>query len=321
MFVSAMAAAGLVAALEPARAGGPEPLRFFDLPAGTGAHDVAPAAEPGGPVYFTAQRAGRLGVLTPASGKVEFIDLGEGSAPHGVIIGPDRAAWVTDGGRNAILRVDPLTRAVRAWPLPSSASGANLNTAAFDGAGNLWFTGQSGFYGRLDPARDDLRVWDAPRGTGPYGIAATPAGVVYFVSLAGSYLARVDSKTGAATVIEPPTQRAGTRRVWADSHGRLWVSDWNAGKVGCYDPADGHWREWSLPGSGRAYAVWVDERDQVWLSDWTAHAIVHFDPASERFESFHAGKGIDARQLAGRHGELWGADSANGRLFVLTIPK
>ena len=43
--------------------------------------------------------------------------------------------------------------------------------ATFDGAGTLWFTGQSGVYGRLDPASGVVEVFDAPGGPGPYGIA------------------------------------------------------------------------------------------------------------------------------------------------------
>ena len=50
---------------------------------------------------------GALGVLYPQSGKTRQIPLGSGSAPHGVIVGPDGAPWVTDGGLNAIVRVDP----------------------------------------------------------------------------------------------------------------------------------------------------------------------------------------------------------------------
>ena len=58
-----------------------------------------------------------------------------------------------------------------------------------------------------------MRVWDAPRGPGAYGITTTPDGAVYFASLAGSYIARIDPTTGAATVIEPPTPRQGARRI------------------------------------------------------------------------------------------------------------
>ena len=112
--------------------------------------------------------------------------LGTGSAPHGIIIGPDQAVWVTDGGLNAIVRVDPATLAVQVFPLPGES--ANLNTATFDGRGILWFTGQAGFFGRLDPAVGVVEQFRAPRGRGPYGIATAPNGTVYFASLAGSYL-------------------------------------------------------------------------------------------------------------------------------------
>ncbi|MBW3662807.1 MAG: hypothetical protein KY469_06880 [Actinobacteria bacterium] len=115
-----------------------------------------------------------LGRLDPATGEVEEVDLGNGSAPHGVIVGPDGAAWVTDGGRNAIQRVDHDRLEVAEFPLPSA--NANLNTAAFDGDGTLWFTGQSGVYGSVDGATGEVEVHDAPRGRGPYGIASTPDG-------------------------------------------------------------------------------------------------------------------------------------------------
>src|SRR4029079_5507124 len=158
-------------------------IQTFDLPKDGGyPHDLAVGAD--GMVWYTAQRAGKLGRLDPATGKVDLVPLGDGAAPHGVIIGPDGAPWVTEGGRNAIVRVDPQTLGVKAWPLPQERGYVNLNTASFDGRGRIWFTGQNGVYGRLDPKNDEMRVWDAPRGRGPYGIASTPDGQVYYASLA-----------------------------------------------------------------------------------------------------------------------------------------
>ena len=90
------------------------------------------------------------------------ITLGRGSAPHGVIVG-----WITDGGQNAIVKVDARSHDVTVFPLPASAPSANLNTAAFDGNGVLWWTGQSGYYGRLDPVTGTVEAWRAPRGRGP----------------------------------------------------------------------------------------------------------------------------------------------------------
>ena len=77
-------------------------------------------------------------------------------------MGPDGAPWITDGGLNAIVRVDPETLAVDIFPLPADRPNANLNTATFDSNGNLWFIGQNGVYGKPDPSTGDMEVFDAP---------------------------------------------------------------------------------------------------------------------------------------------------------------
>jgi virginiamycin B lyase len=293
-------------------------LQGFSLPGGSGPHDVAPA--PDGTVWYTAQAQGAAGRLDPRSGKTEQFPLGEGSAPHGVIIGPDGAAWITDGGLNAIVRVDPKSRAVTRFPLPKDRKNANLNTAVFDKKGHLWFTGQAGIYGDLDPQSGKMRVFDAPRGAGPYGICVTADGSVFYASLAGSYLGRIDPASGAAQVIAIPTPNQGARRVWADSRGRVWVSEWNAGKVAVYDPSDPStrkWREWRLPGDGpHAYAIYVDDQDIVWLSEWSANALVRFDPRTEQFTVLPLSRPhANVRQMMGRAGEVWLAESGTDHLL------
>jgi virginiamycin B lyase len=236
-----------------------------------------------------------------------------------VIVGPDGAPWITDGGLNAIVRVDPATEEVQTFPLPEGSGYANLNTATFDRNGVLWFTGQSGVYGRLDPVVGQVEVFEAPRGRGPYGISTTSAGDVYYASLAGSHIARLDLETGAATILEPPTPNQGARRVWPDSAGRIWVSEWEGGQVAVYDPTTEVWQEWPLPGENpRPYAVYVDEQDMVWLSDFGANALVRFDPRQESFEYFTLpSPAASVRQMLGRPGEIWGAESASDKLVVI----
>ena len=295
-------------------------IQEYDVPRGSHPHDVAPA--PDGTVWYTAQTAGALGRLDPQTGETQHIPLGKGSAPHGVIVGPDGAVWVTDGGLNTIVRVDAATGKIQRFPLPAGSAKADLNTETFDSAGVLWFTGQAGYYGRLDPKVGNVEVFAAPRGGGPYGITTTPAGVVYYASLAGNYIARIEGATGSAISIEPPTAGQGARRVWSDSLGRIWVSEWNAGQLGLYDPATGAWREWRLPGnSPQPYAVYVNDRDEVWLSDFSANALVRFDPHTEKFETFTLPSSpANVRQILGRPGEVWGAESGTDKLVVIREP-
>jgi virginiamycin B lyase len=296
----------------------PLALETYDVPAGARPHDVAPA--PDGGVWYTAQARGAVGLLDPATGEAREFPLGPGSAPHGVIVGPDGAPWITDGGLNAIVRVDPDSGAPTVFRLPGERPDANLNTATFDGDGVVWFTGQSGIYGRLVPETGEMQVYDAPRGAGPYGIATTPGGDVYYSSLAGSYLAAVDRASGGVTVIDTPTPGGGARRVWSDSEGRLWVTEWFAGGLARYDPASGAWTEWGLPSGTAAmpYAVYVDETDAVWVTDFGANALLRFDQRTETFEALqHESWPANVRQLLGKPGEVWGAESAADRLVVV----
>jgi virginiamycin B lyase len=96
------------------------------------------------------------------------------------------------------------------------------------------------------------------------------------------------------------------------------VSYWNAGKVGMYDPAANKWSEWKLPGNAHAYAVYVDDKDKIWLTDWTRNALVRFDPPTKEFQAYPSDRDrANVRQLNGRPGEVWGAESGSDRLVVI----
>jgi len=297
---SAQPAAEAAQARAPARADLAANVRVYDVPAGSRPHDVAPG--PNGLIWYTGQRRGTLGILNPETGAVREVRLGEGSAPHGVIMGPDGAA-----------------DAVRVWPLPAEFPNSNLNTAAFDREGLIWFTGQTGIYGRLNPGTGELRVWRDAEGRGPYGIAAAPSGDIYYVSLAGSHLARVNRETGEATIIEPPTPDQGARRVWADSQGNLWIAEWNGGQLSRYTPSTGQWRSWRPEGERpRVYAVYVDDRDIVWITDFGGNATLAFDPASERWTRYPgSGDNANVRQILGRPGWVYLPESGLDRIMVV----
>lgn len=96
------------------------------------------------------------------------------------------------------------------------------------------------------------------------------------------------------------------------------VSEWNSGQISRYDPASGEWRAWRLPGQRpQAYAVYVDERDIVWVSDFGANAMVSFDPRTEQFTVLELPRANGSiRQILGRPGEVWGAESGAGKLIV-----
>ena len=66
------------------------------------------------------------------------------------------------------------------------------------------------------------------------------------------------------------------------------------------------------------YAVWVDERDKVWLSDFDSNALVASIPVTSKFTSVRLpSAGAAVRQILGRKGEVWGAESGTDKLVVV----
>ena len=293
--------------------------KTFPLPNQTFIHDLAPA--PGGLIWWTAQSDGKLGILDPKTGANKFVTLGPDSAPHGIIQSKDGKAWITDGGQNAIVSYDPKTEKVSVYKLPEETGGyTNLNTPTEDGDGNIWFTGQNGWHGKVDVKTGKVSAWKSPKGRGSYGMTTTPDGNVWFVSLANSYLGQVDRATGNVKVIEPPVPNTGVRRVWSDSKGDLWMSEWNGGQISHYSPSTGKWERIPLPGNQRAtlYAVYVDNRDVVWVSNWADNKTYAYDPKTKSFSSVPGSKANAAiRQILGTNGAVYLPESGNAAITVV----
>ena len=89
--------------------------------------------------------------------------------------------------------------------------------------------------------------------------------------------------------------------------------------VAVYDPADESWREWDLPGGGnQAYSMYVDETDARLARPTSARTRSSGSiPRPETFLSFESDRANAAvRQMLGRPGEAWGAESGADRLVV-----
>lgn len=65
----------------------------------------------------------------------------------------------------------------------------------------------------------------------------------------------------------------------------------------------------------------MDGQGKVWLSDFGANALVRFDPGEEAFRVFLLPSSpANIRQILGRPGEVWGAESGVDRLVVVRAP-
>lgn len=284
-------------------------VTLFPTVTGIGTRDVAP--DPDGSVWFNAQWSGALGHLNPSTGELKLYPLGPGSHPHGVVMGPDGDLWICDES-NTIRRFNRRTKAITNYqlkPFPISLGYGNLNTPTFDKRGVLWFTAQNGYYASLNPSDGAIKVVPAPGGFGPYGITTTPSGEVWYTNLAAAHIARINTTTAAvdAVVPIPDSSAHGSRRIWSDSAGNLWITTWGNGTLYRYNPRNKQWSAYKLPGLGpRGYSTYVDANDKVWMSDFGTNAVLMFDPTQESFTIFPGNRGnIQVLQMAGIGSRVW----------------
>jgi virginiamycin B lyase len=141
-------------------------------------------------------------------------------------VGPDAAAWVTEGGQNAIARVDPATRAVKLFPPPKERRDANLNTATFDRRGVLWFTGQNGVYGRLDPKSGT----GICRETGRNPTLVDDTDAVWVSDWGANAILRFDPKTEKFEAL-PLRDSYASVREFAGRKGEVWGAESAADKL------------------------------------------------------------------------------------------
>ena len=251
-------------------------VREFPVPAGTHPHDVAPARDGG--VWYTAQHTGELGWLEPEDRE------GAAHATRGRL---GTARRHRRPGRSAVDhgRRPQRHRARR----PPHAEGSTLPSAGQ--------REREPEHGDVRPPRRALvhgaeRNLRPPRSEGRQGAcvrSASRRGAVRdhddavgwrLLRVARGQLPRPDRRShrqgGGPPAADP--WPGGAPRMVGLARPDL-VSEWNAGKVGMYDPQTKRWREWRVPGaSPMIYAVYVDERDKVWLTDFGAQCALAVRP-------------------------------------------
>ena len=285
------------------------------MPAGSRPHDVAPARDG---VWYTAQGSGELGWLDPRTGRVREVPLGPRSAPHGVIVGPDGAPWITDGGLNAIVRVEPRTRRVRRFSRPAAVR-TRISTPPRSTGAVSSGSRPEGLIGRLDPKVGRVRVFSAPLGERAR-MGSHHSAWSGLLRVARRELRGAGSTRAAARITD--LQLGGGDRARAALFG-LPRPDLDQrvdrGQAGCLRPGP------APPGaSGRCLA---QTRSRTRSMSTTATSSGSATSARTRSSgSIRAPGGsrrsgssspANVRQLLGRPGELWGAESGVDKLVVV----
>ncbi|WP_242395338.1 Vgb family protein [Anaeromyxobacter oryzisoli] len=308
---------------EPAAARLEVSIREWELPSpGSLPHD--PAVGPDGALWYTAQKANRIGRLDPATGRfTEYALPTPDSGPHGLTADRHGNIWYTANYAGRVGKLDPRTGRITEYRLPDSRA-ADPHTPAFDAHGVLWFTVQRGnLIGRLDPASGHVELREVPtRDALPYGIAIDREGTPFFCEFGTNKLARVDPRTLGMHEYElPPGARP--RRLAIAQDGSIYYSDYARGRLGRLDPRTGQVREWASPGGAgaRPYGIAVTPDGAVWYSESGVqpNTIVRFDPRKQSFAraAIPSGGGVVRNMAAAADGRLFIACSGENRVGVV----
>jgi virginiamycin B lyase len=288
-------------------------VREWDVPTPQFARDPAPA--PDGSMYIAVMHGNKIANFDPATKKFREWDLPEGAKPHGLVVDKQGKVFYTGNGNGTIGKLDPATGKVVEYKAPS---GGSPHTLIQTPDGIVWFTVQNGRIGRLDPATGVITEYKT-RG-GPYGLAMSKDGAIWFCQLSGDRLGRLDPKTGTITEIEV---KGGPRRVAANADGSvLWWAFYHSNELVKFDPIEQKIvKTYKLPGGSRggAYAVTVDGAGFPWVNEISANTVIRFDPATEKMQVIELptrNTGI-RKMIVAADGRLWYMGSHTGKIGVI----
>ena len=188
---------------------------------------------------------------------------------------PDGSVWLTEQGSNKLGRWDPQTQKITEYQ-----DDRRKHTIRIDPkTGQVWSTGA---LTRFDPKTEKYtHIPDVPTS---YGIALDADGNAWFTELLKTgKIGKVDAKTLQVTKYVIPTANARPRRIQVDTDGMVWFAEFDAGKIGRFDPKTETFKEYQLPGSVsdavRARHRWRAQESGTRPNTWTSSAVSIPPPA------------------------------------------
>ena len=206
------------------------------------------------PYYGRANKIARLDPVTAEIKEFPVPNVGT-AAIHSAVPAPDGSVWLTQQGSNKLGRWDPQTQKITEYQDDKRKHTIRIDPKT----GHVWSTGA---LTRFDPKTEKYtHIPDVPTS---YGIALDADGNAWFTELLKTgKIGKVDAKTLQVTKYVIPTANARPRRIQVDSDGMVWFAEFDAGKIGRFDPKSETFKEYQLPGPyPTPYALGIDARPQ-----------------------------------------------------------
>ncbi len=188
-----------------------------------------------GILWFTVQGGNFVGRLDPRTGNVTVKrSPTPNSAPYGIAVNSKGIPFYCEFRTNKLASISPDTFDITEYLLPQGARPRRLTIPSDD---LVYYSDYSrGYLGRLDPKTGKVEEWPSPAGptSAPYGIAATPDGMIWY-SESGvnpNTIVRFDPKSKAFMTWPIPSGGGVIRNMVATPQGDLYIACSGVNKVG-----------------------------------------------------------------------------------------
>ena len=202
---------------------------------------------------------------------------------------------------------------VKEWPVPTPKFARDPAPAP---DGSIFIAVMRGNrIARFDPATQQFREWELPKGAHPHGVLVDREGIAWYTGNGNGTIGRLDPATGKITEYRTPSG-GDPHTLVIDGKDTIWFTMQSAQRIGRLDRATGKVTEYET--SGNPYGLAIDAKGIVWFCRLNGDAIGRLDPATGKITEVATGSGSRPRRIAtAPDGMLWITGNGNGQLMKL----
>jgi streptogramin lyase len=236
---------------------------------------------PDGDIWFTVNRWAEgdgephlLGRFTPADGYFTRYVLSIDSIPEELLVDAKGVIWFFASNKNSLYRVDPVTFALKGYPVPTA--NGYPRSLAVDHNGHIWFVeSNANKIGKFDPDQAVFHEYEVPTAfANPEGIAIDKDGKVWFAEVATNRLGVFYPDLRRFDEALIPTPNSSPTALVSDDQGNIWFLEYRGNKVGVFKPLPSRFYEFDIPNfSSLPGELAIDKkRSLLWFTQGSTEA-------------------------------------------------
>jgi streptogramin lyase len=204
----------------------------------------------------------------------------------------DGNVWISSGGSNSLLRLNPIdpdnSERWKNYPI-KGANFVHPSGITIDKQGHVyWPELRGGMLGELDPATGQQIRHAMPQQVGAlHETVVDKDGNIGFDLIWGAEFGRMEAKTHRIHMYPTPTPDNGLYGLAVDQQGNLWGAGWQKGTINKWDVETEAVKEYKVPNSwGQVRRITVDSKGIVWATEFNSGILARFDPATEKLTEY-----------------------------------